>query len=163
MVKVIRSRSGERSRTVKMTSAWPPMTYSYFNEVPRRLNHRIKGGLKITYIPQWVEDTCTKVNYDISENEEEFRLQDPGGLGEKPRKFQKRDRKYVKKFVEKQANGELAKAGFPRGESIAVATNPKSNEIPLVVVAEKRSKIKKEESKEDTTDEIGRASCRERG
>ena len=148
MGKVIRSRSEERPRTVKMTSAWPPMTYSYFNEIPRRLNHRIKGGLKITYIPKWVEDTCTKVNYDVSENEEEFRLQDPGGLGEKPKKFRKRDRKYVKKFVEKQANGDLAEAGFPRGESIAVATNPKSNEVPLVVVAEK---IKKEKSKKETT------------
>ena len=102
-----------RSRIVKMTSTWPPVTYSYFNEVPRRLNHRIKGGLKITYIPKWVEDTCTKVSYDVSENEDEVRLLDPGGLEGKPRKFLKRDKKYVKKFVEKQANGELAEAGFP--------------------------------------------------
>ena len=93
MVKVARK---ERSRIVKMTSAWPPMTYSYVSEVPRRLKHRIKGGLQITYIPKWVEDTCTKVSYDVSENEEEVRLLDPGGLGEKPRKFQRRDRRYLK-------------------------------------------------------------------
>ena len=86
MVKVARK---EKSRIVKLTSAWPPVTYSYFNEVPRRLKHRIKGGLQITYIPEWLEDTATKVSYDVSENEDEVKLLDPGGLGGKPRKFQK--------------------------------------------------------------------------
>lgn len=151
----------EKPRIVKMTSAWPPLTYSYFNDVPRRINHRIKGGLKVTYVPEWVEDTCTKVRYDVSENDDEVRLLDPGGLEGKPRKFLKkrilkRDKKYVKKFVEKQTNGELAEAGFPRGESIAVATNPEGNDNPLVVVAESKTRIKSEEiENNDITDGSG--------
>ena len=90
---MVKGDGKKRPRIVKLTNTWPPVTYSYFGEVPRRLTHHIEGNLEITYTPEWIEDLTTKVRYDISEDEDQVKLVDPGGLVGKPRKVQKLNKK----------------------------------------------------------------------
>ena len=138
MVKVDRYK---KSRIVQYTKTQPPVTFSYFKKIPRRIKHHIDGNLEITYRPEWLEDLATKVNYDLSEDEEQVRLVDPGGPKAKPQKIHKEE---LREFLEKHSNGELAGAGFPKGESVAVVPDceerAKKRILPIVVAEKKKKK-----------------------
>ena len=135
MVKVDRNK---KLRIVKYTKAQPPVTFSYFKKVPRLIRHHIDGNLEITYKPYLLDNLVTKVTYDLSEDEEEIRLVDPGGPKAKSQEIQKED---LRELLEQHSNGETAEKGFPKGESVAVV--PDFNEragkgLPIIVVAEKK-------------------------
>ena len=66
MVKVDQNK---KSRVVKYTKTYPPVTWSNNGRIPKQLRHHIKGNLAITYKPSYLDDLVNKVTYDLSEDE----------------------------------------------------------------------------------------------
>ena len=137
MVKVDRDK---KLRIVKYTKTQPPVTFSYFKKVPRIIRHHIDGNLELTYKPYLLDDLVTKVTYDLSEDEDEIRLVDPGGSKAKSQEIQKEEKR-KRELLEQHSNGEMTEKGFPKGESIAVVPDFKERAqkgLPIIMVAEKK-------------------------
>ena len=66
-------------RTIKYTRTKPPITYSYFDNIPRTLQHRIRGDIEVTYTPIIADDLSTGISHVLSDDEGEIQLEDPGG------------------------------------------------------------------------------------
>ena len=125
-------------RIVKYTRTKPPVTYSYFDDIPRTLQHRIRGDIEVTYTPFLADDLLTGSTYVLSEDEEGIELEDPGGPRARSQKIKDEG---VKDFLEQHANGELTEKGMPKGESIAIVPNVNERAqrgLPLVAVAGKQ-------------------------
>ena len=133
-------------RTVKYTRTKPPLTYSCFDNIPRTLNHRIRGDIEVTYTPILADDLRTGITHVLEEDEGEIQLEDPGGPRVESRIIKDED---VKEFLEQHANGELAEKGMPSVESVAIY--PNVNErlqkgLELGAVARKQTEDENEET-----------------
>ena len=114
--------SKEKQRFIRYTKEHPPITWSHFRKVPKLIRHRIEGDLEISYEPKLIDDLQTGITNDVDEDQE-IRLEDPGGPRAKSQKTGKED---VKEFLERHSNGELTEQGLPRGESVVIF--PEANE-----------------------------------
>jgi hypothetical protein len=109
-------------RIVKYTRTQPPLTYSYGNMIPRSIEHRIEGNVRLTYVPILATDLETNKEYILTESEDEIELGDPGGpvATSLAPKNEVTRQKLKKEFLEQHANGELSEKGIPSGKSLVI-------------------------------------------
>jgi hypothetical protein len=65
-------------RVVRFTRTQPPITYSYGEEIPRNIRHRIRGDIELTYTPILADDLKTGKTYVLTDSEDEIQLENPG-------------------------------------------------------------------------------------
>ena len=126
-------------RTIKYTRTKPPLTYSYGDKIPRAIEHRINGNVRLTYVPILATDLETNKDYVLTESEEEIEVGDPGGpkaTSLTPKKRITREDKLKKEFLEQHANGELNEKGIPAGKSLVIYPDPRERSEEVGVMAE---------------------------
>ena len=69
------------------TRTYPHISWSTNEKIPREIRHHIKGNLSITYTPDYLDDLENKVTYELSDDDKEVRLMDPGGPRVEPPKI----------------------------------------------------------------------------
>ena len=65
-------RVTRKPRVVKFqTRTHPTISWSTNGEIPRKILHRIKGNLSVTYTPDYLDDLENKITYELSDDDKE--------------------------------------------------------------------------------------------